>query len=146
MLQYSKISHKGGKLVLTKDIEEELSKSADFSENLIEGNAPPKLCELLNDYINEKKMTKAEVIRKLNIDRNYGYWILNGTRNPTRNCLIQLSLILGLNVEQINYLMRLAGKSPLYVRNAVDAKVFYAINHHMDYIDAIDFIWGGAVT
>ena len=132
--------------MLTKDIEEELSKSSDFSENLIKDNAPPKLHELLNNYINEKKMTKAEVIRKLNIDRNYGYWILNGSRKPTRNCLIQLSLILGLDVEQINYLMRLAGKSPLYVRNAVDARVFYAINHHMDYFDAIEFIWSGAVT
>lgn len=132
--------------MLTKDIEEELSKSADFNEKLIENNTPPKLCELLNDYIDKKKMTKAEVIRMLNIDRNYGYWILNGSRNPTRNCLIQLSLLLELNVEQINYLMRLAGKSPLYVRNAVDAKVFYAINHHMDYFDAIEFIWSGAVT
>lgn len=132
--------------MLTKDIEEKLNQSADFSEDLIEDNAPPKLHELLNHYINEKNMTKAEVIRKLNIDRNYGYWILNGSRNPTRNCLIQLSLILGLNVEQINYLMRLAGKSPLYVRNAADARVFYAVNHRMDYFDAIDFIWSGAVT
>lgn len=91
-------------------------------------------------------MTKAEVIRKLNIDRNYGYWILNGSRNPTRNCIIQLSLLLELDVEQINYLLRLAGKSPLYVRNAVDAKVFYAVKHGMDYSDAVDFIWSGAVT
>ena len=132
--------------MLTKDIEEELSKSADFSENLIEDNAPPKLHELLNNYIEEKNMTKAEVIRKLNIDRNYGYWILNGSRNPTRNCLIQLSLILELDVEQINYLLRLAEKSPLYVRNAVDARVFYAIKHHMDYYDAIEFIWSRTVT
>ena len=132
--------------MLTKDIEEELKKSADFSEDLIENNASPKLCELLNKYIEEKKMTKSEVIRMINIDRNYGYWILNGSRNPTRNCLIKLSLLLELDVEQINYLMRLAGKSPLYVRNGVDAKVFYAINHHMEYYEAVEFIWSRAVT
>lgn len=129
----------------TKDIEKELDKSTTFSEDLIDNNAPPKLHELLNKYIEEKNMTKAEVIRKLNIDRNYGYWILNGTRKPTRNCLIQMSLILGLDVEQINYLMKLANKSPLYVRNPVDAKVFYAVKHNMDYLDAVDFIWGGTV-
>lgn len=131
--------------MLTKDIEKELEKSADFNEKLIDDNAAPKLHELLNQYIDEKKMTKAEVIRKLNIDRNYGYWILNGSRNPTRNCLVQLSLILGLDIEQINYLLRLAGKSPLYVRNAVDARVFYAVKHRMDYLDAIDFIWSETV-
>lgn len=132
--------------MLTKDIEEKLNKSEVFNEELIKSNAPPKLHELLNNYINEKKTTKAEVIRKLNIDRNYGYWILNGSRNPTRNCLIQLSLILELDVEQINYLMRLSGKAPLYVRNAVDARVFYAINHHMDYVEAIGFIWNGELS
>lgn len=131
----------GGKLVETKDIEKELDKSTTFSEDLIDNNAPPKLHELLNKYIRRKNMTKAEVIRKLNIDRNYGYWILNGTRKPTRNCLIQLSLMLGLDVEQINYLMKLANKPPLYVRNPVDAKVFYAVKHNMDYFDAVDFIW-----
>lgn len=129
----------------TKDIEKELGKPTAFSENLIEDNTPPKLHKLLNKYIEEKNMTKAEVIRKLNIDRNYGYWILNGTRKPTRNCLIQLSLILGLDVEQINYLMKLAGKPPLYVRNPLDARVFYAISHNMDYSNAVEFIWGGAV-
>lgn len=125
----------------TKNIEEELRKSNNFDEALIEDNTPPQLHELLNDYIKEKNMTKAEVIRKLNIDRNYGYWILNGSRKPTRNFLIQLSLLLGLDVEKINYLMKLADKPPLYVRNPVDAKVFYAVKHNMDYFDAVEFIW-----
>lgn len=129
----------------TKDIEEKISKYNGFNEKMIEDNAPPELHVVLNKYISEKKMKKSDVIRMLNIDRNYGYWILNGKRMPTRNCLIQISLILGLDVEQINYLLRLAGKSYLYVRNMVDAKVFYAINHHMDYFEAVDFIWDGAV-
>lgn len=129
----------------TTDIEEILNRFNDFDEEMIENNAPPELHVLLNKYIADKKMTKADVIRKLNIDRNYGYWILNGTRTPTRNCLIQLSIMLGLDVEQIDYLLRLAGKSPLYVRNIVDAKVFYAVKHHMEYFEAIDFIWDGAL-
>lgn len=129
----------------TKDIEEKLNISDDFNEEMIENNAPPELHVLLNKYISDKKMTKADVIRKLNIDRNYGYWILNGTRTPTRNCLIQLSIMLGLDVEQIDYLLRLAGKAPLYVRNIVDARVFYAVKHNMSYFDAIDFIWDGAL-
>lgn len=129
----------------TKDIEKKLDKFNDFSKEMIEDNAPPKLHVLLNKYISDKNMTKADVIRKLNIDRNYGYLILNGKRTPTRNCLIQMSIMLCLDVEQIDYLLKLAGKSPLYVKNMVDAKVFYAIKHHMNYFDAIDFIWDGAL-
>lgn len=129
----------------TTDLEEELRKSEDFNEGMIENNAPPELYKLLNRYIDEKSLSKAEVIRKLNIDRNYGYLILNGSRIPTRNCLLQLSLVLELNETQISELLRLAGKSPLYVRNKFDARVFYAVNHHMEYFEALDFIWGGSI-
>lgn len=132
-------------LLLTKNLEDELSKSVDFDTSLIKDNSPPELHALLNKYIDEKNLSKADVIRKVNIDRNYGYQILNGTRAPTRNILIQISLLLKLDTEQINYLLQLAGKSPLYVRNIVDARVFYAVKHNMEYFDAIDFIWGDAV-
>lgn len=53
--------------------------------------------------------------------------------------------MLELNESQISDLLRLAGKSPLYVRNVVDARVFYAVNHHMEYFEALDFIWGGSI-
>ncbi len=129
----------------TTDLEEELRRAEDFNEGMIENNAPPELHILLNKYIDEKALSKAEVIRKLNIDRNYGYQILKGSRIPTRNCLLQLSLMLELNESQISDLLRLAGKSPLYVRNVVDARVFYAVNHHMEYFEALDFIWGGSI-
>ena len=129
----------------TTDLENELRKAGDFNEGMIENNAPPELHILLNRYIDDKNLSKADVIRKLNIDRNYGYQILKGSRIPTRNCLLQLSLILGLDEAQISELLRLAGKSPLYVRNVVDARVFYAVNHNMDYFEAIDFIWGGSI-
>lgn len=131
--------------MLTTELEEKLNNPGAFDEEMIENNSPPELTDILNQYINEKKMTKSNVIRILNVDRNYGYQILNGTRPPTRNILIQISLILKLDADRINYLLQLGGKSPLYVRNIVDARVFYAVKHSMDYFDAVDFIWGRGV-
>lgn len=128
--------------MLTAELEERLKTTEDFNEGMIENNAPPELSDVLSKYIDESNISKAEVIRTLNVDRNYGYQILNGTRAPTRSCLIRISLILKLDAERINYLLRLAGKPPLYVRNLVDAKVFYAVKHNMEYPEAVDFIWG----
>lgn len=128
--------------MLTTELEEKLKKPGVFDEEMIESNAPPRLPDVLSRYIYEKKMTKADVIRILNVDRSYGYQLLNGTRPPTRNSLLQIALILKLDVDQISYLLQLAGKSPLYVRNILDARVFYALQHHMEYLDAVDFIWG----
>lgn len=128
--------------MLTAELEERLKTTGDFDEGMIENNAPPELADVLSKYIDESNISKADVIRTLNVDRNYGYQILNGTRAPTRNCLIRIGLILKLDADQINYLLRLAGKQPLYVRNLVDAKVFYAVKHNMEYPEAVDFIWG----
>lgn len=127
---------------MTAELEERLKNPGGFDEGMIENNAPPELADVLSKYIDESNISKAEVIRTLNVDRNYGYQILNGTRAPTRNCLIRIALILQLDADQINYLLRLAGKQPLYVRNLVDAKVFYATKHNMEYPEAVDFIWG----
>ena len=130
--------------MLTSDIEKKLNTPGVFDGEMIESNPPPELPEVLSRYIKEKEMTKADVIRALNVARNYGYQILNGTRPVTRNILLQISLILKLDIDQINYLLRLAEKPQLYVRNIVDARVFYAVKHNMGYYEALDFIWGNS--
>ena len=137
---------KGVDLLLTTELEERLENTEVFDEDMIKNNAPPMLHDVLNGCLDEKKISKSDVIRMLNIDRNYGYQMLNGTRTPTRNCLIQIALILKLDAERISYLLRLAGKSPLYVRNIVDARVFYAVKHNMEYYEAVDFIWRSAAV
>ena len=131
--------------MITSELEEKLNNTDVFDVKMIEDNAPPKLPDVLSKYIDENKISKADVIRMLNVDRNYGYQMLNGTRIPTRNCLIQIALLLKLDADQISYLLRLAGKSPLYVRNIVDARVFYAVKHNMEYQEAVDFIWGSRI-
>ena len=127
--------------MLTVDLEEELKKRGAFDESTVLNEAPPELSDVLNKYIEDRKMKKSDLIRMINVDRNYGYQVLNGKRTPTRNFIIQASLILKLDINEMNYLLQLAGKSALYVRNLVDARVFYAINHRMEYYDAVDFIW-----
>lgn len=131
--------------MLTSDLEEKIKSSESFDEEMVENNAHPKLAKVLSQYINEKEMSKADVIRILNVDRNHGYQMLNGTRPPSRNILIKISLILKLDIEQINYLLRIAEKPQLYVKNVVDAKIFYVVKHHVKYLDAVEFIWGTSV-
>ncbi len=135
------ISDERGDFLLTVELEEELKKRGAFDESTVLNEAPPELADVLNRLIDDRKIKKSDLIRMINVDRNYGYQVLNGKRTPTRNFIIQTSLILKLDIDEMNYLLQLAGKSTLYVRNLVDARVFYAINHRMDYYDAVDFIW-----
>lgn len=86
-------------------------------------------------------ISRADLIWVLGIDRSYGYQILNGTRIPTRECLIRIGLLLGLSVEDFQRMLNIAGRPSLYVKNMFDAKVFYAIKHKMSYETAVAFIW-----
>lgn len=125
----------------TSDIEECLTNAEEFDKELINENSCPELCAMIIGYMDEKGVTRAELIRRLNLDRNYGYQLLNGTRNPRRNHLIQIGLLLGLDIEQFQRLLKTAKKKPLYVRDLFDAKVFFAVKHRMSFEKAVEFIW-----
>lgn len=125
----------------TSQLEQWLEADEEFDEALIKENCCPELCTMIMEHMDEKGITRAELIKRLNLDRNYGYQLLNGTRNPRRNHLIQIGLLLGLDIEQFQRLLKTAKKKPLYVRDLFDAKVFFAVKHKMCFEKAVEFIW-----
>lgn len=129
----------------TSQLEERLSAEEEFDEDLIRENGCPDFCTVITEYIKEKGIPRSELIKRMNInmniDKNYGYQLLNGTRAPTRNHTIQIGLLLGLDIGSFQALLKAAKKKPLYVRDMFDAKVFYAVKHKMELDKAIDFIW-----
>ena len=126
--------------MITSDIEKELERDEKFDEELIKENLCPELKIFLNDCMERVGISRADLIWVLGIDRSYGYQILNGTRIPTRECLIRIGLLLGLSVEDFQRMLNIAGRPSLYVKNMFDAKVFYAIKHKMSYETAVAFI------
>lgn len=127
--------------MLTSDIEKKLERDENFDDELIKENLCPELKDFLTGCMERAGISRAELISTLDMDRNYGYQVLNGTRIPTRECLIRIGLLLGLSVEDFQRMLNIAGRSSLYVKNMFDAKVFYAIKHKMSYETAVDFIW-----
>ncbi len=128
--------------MITSQLEERLLSTAEFDEELITENVCPDLCEILGEYIDKAGITRSELIRGLDLDRTYGYQLLNGTRNPTRKHLIQIGLFLRLDVDSLQRLLKTGRKKPLYVRDMFDARVYFAVGHKMSFKEALEFIWG----
>ena len=124
----------------TEQLEKKLGSQEEFDENLIQENACPEVGELIAEYMARKGLSRADLIRRMNIDRNYGYQLLNGTRKPTREHIIQIGLLLELDINRFQRLLKAARKKPLYVRDMFDAKVYYAVKHKMGYEKAVEFI------
>lgn len=109
---------------------------------VIDDNAPPTLSEYILQCLNEKGVKRSDLIRGINIDRNYGYQILNGTRTPTRKQIISIGLFLGLEVAEVQRMLTIGERDVLYVRRPEDAKIVHCLEHHIEYEKACEFIWG----
>ena len=125
----------------TSQLEEQLGKSEKFDAEMIRENGCPDLLAVISERMKEKGISRSELIKRMDIDRGYGYQLLNGIRRPTRKHVIQMGLLLELDIESFQKLLKTAKKKPLYVRDMFDAKVFFAVKRRMDYDKAIDFIW-----
>lgn len=123
----------------TMDLEMMLREDSNFNESAILDNKCPDIHILINKYIAEKGLSHADVICKLNVERSYSYQLLNGRRTPTRMQIIKLGFIFKLDLDEIQRLLKTAGKSILYARNVDDARIIYAIEHKYDYDKACEF-------
>lgn len=85
------------------------------------------LCNLLA----ERNLEVKDVVKRLNIERSYGYQMFNGTRKPTRNLLIRLAVLLELPLEETNRLLKIGRKEVLYPRRREDAAVIFALEKKM---------------
>ena len=94
------------------------------------------LAEYLNQLLDEKRLSKADVVRDSRLERVYGYHIFAGRKkNPSRNKVISLALAMKLVPEETQYLLYYAGAEQLYVRNPRDSILWYALDHHMSVLD-----------
>ena len=93
--------------------------------------ACPPISTYLCDVLAERHLETKEVIRRLGLERSYGYQMFNGTRKPTRIMLIRLAVLLGMSLEETNRLLKIGRKEILYPRIREDAAVIFAVEKKM---------------
>ena len=91
--------------------------------------ASPDLSELLHLELEKSGLTRAELLRRSNLNPIYGYQILSGKRRPSRETLLCLCFGLGLCADETQNLLLHAGYAQLYIRNPRDSILFFALNN-----------------
>ena len=100
-----------------------------------ESFAETPLSEYLRRLCEERDVVPEQIIKKAQIDRTYGHQLFNGTRNPSRDKLIQLAVGFELSLEETQTLLKKAGKSMLYPKIKRDAVCIYGISHGMNVME-----------
>ena len=98
-----------------------------------------------SDYIarlaDESGMKHEAVIARSGIERSYGHRLFNGTRNPSRDTVLQLAFGLGLDCDGAQQLLKVAGASTLHPKVKRDAVIAYCLHNGFSLMEAQELLY-----
>lgn len=114
---------------MLKNVKGERDAAEFIAKNLNDGYET--FAEYFNDYIAYKRLKLPDIMAKSGVSRNYFYNILNGDRNPGRDKIIALCIGAGMNYDETNRALKIAGTGILYPKNERDIRIGIAINNRV---------------
>ena len=110
-------------LTKTEDLKEFLDDNKDFFNNF-------SLAEYLNYLLEEKNLSKMEIVKKCSLNQAYAYHIFAGRKkNPSRDKVICLALAMELSPKETQRLLYFSGNEKLYVKNSWDSIIWFALEN-----------------
>lgn len=128
----------------TDELAHEISRSDNILDYFAENRGEMQidsLPEYLERWLKRKDCTKADVVRRSNLNKAYVYQIFLGKKYPSRDKVIALAFGLELDEKEVQVLLKQAGYRELYPRDPRDALLLYAIGHHKGTIDANELLY-----
>ncbi len=107
----------------------------DFSNELKESEKKISFSAYLLEKMQEKEISPARLWELAQIQRNYGYQILNGTKLPGRDKVISLCLSLSLTLEEAQRALILADAGALYARRTRDSILIFSLQKGLSVSD-----------
>ena len=99
------------------------------------------LHEYLTNLLTEKNLLKRDVVRESGLNREYVYHLFAGTREkPSRQKVLAIGVAMGLNLEEMQYLLKYAKLNILYPRNQWDSVIISAIEQHLNVMETNDLL------
>lgn len=86
----------------------------------------------LEHLMEERGMTRKELIRKLNIEESYGRRLFGGQRMPTRKILLKCAFLLSLDLKETQRLLDVGQKPRLYPRIRYDLAIIHGLDTKMN--------------
>ncbi len=128
----------------TSEIVKELGLSQDFqtfyNENK-EHMVYDDLAGLLAELLQSKGLKKSHVIKNAELSEIYGYQIFSGVRMPERKKLLSLAVGMGLNIDEVQKLLKCAGYPQLYVKKPFDSVVLYGFCKSLSVVEINELLY-----
>lgn len=121
----------------TEELIDQLKKSSKKTLDFLESKdfVCPKIHYYLADILRSNGMSSREYIMKMNLDRSYGYQLLNGNRKPSREILIRTAILFHFDLEETQRLLKIGKREILYPRVRKDAIAIFAIEKQLSLLE-----------
>ena len=113
----------------------------DFTSMLSDASFPTTFPDYLMTKMQCADMSAAELISRAQLQRNYGYQILDGRRNPSRDKVIAFSLALHLDVNETQRALMIAKNGQLYSKNKRDSILIFALEKKLSVIQTNELLY-----
>lgn len=127
--------------IKTTQLQEQLKHaSKDALDEIVSAMEAVDFSDMMTQLLKGKGLNKSELIQKTNLDRTYAYQILQGTKMPSKDKVLQLCIALDTNIEETNRLLTLSENAPLYAKVKRDSIIIYAIEHHFTLMETNEIL------
>jgi len=92
----------------------------------------PLFHEYICNLCTEKGIVPEQIIKNADIERTFGHKFFNGTRNPSRDRVIQLAFGFCMDYDETQKLLIIAKRGALYAKVKRDAVIIYALKRGLD--------------
>ena len=132
----------GGANISTQELWARLFKAPSIGRFLDEhsGMALPMFSDYIAQLASERGEKHEAVIARAGIERTFGYRLFNGTRNPSRDTVLQIAFGFGLDCDETQQLLKVAGMSPLHPKVKRDAVVAYCLHNGRSLMDVQELL------
>ncbi|MCD7825979.1 MAG: XRE family transcriptional regulator [Clostridiaceae bacterium] len=113
----------------------------DLNDYLSHMDNSQTFSQYLSVLMKEKNLDKSKVIHDSDIQRTYGYQILDGTRKPGREKVIALCLGMHLTLEETQRALTLSGNGILYAKNARDSILIFCIHKGFSLMETNELLY-----
>ena len=114
----------------TADLGAELNGISDLQKYLHDNQEEllvPEPLSYLLQLAQKKDISKAQIIRDAQLERTFGYHLLDGSKTLTRNKALALVFAARLTTEEANTFLKYAQLPQLYPRNRRDNVILFCL-------------------
>ena len=121
----------------TKEIYNLLERASTTEElDKIISNLPKTSFVVRIDELREKyELTFSQIQINSGITKSLFYAIVSGTRKSKKNHIIKIGVAMGISLEEMNELLKLAQHKELYAKNKEDAIIIFGLKNKLKIIE-----------